>query len=141
MSAVDPADAIQAGLYALLTDEDTGILGLVTGVFDGPPEDTELDYVTIGEMIATPDGTHDGEGRQTVVTFHTWTRALSHAPGNEIGARIVALLTHRAADLDAAVDGHTVWRVDHEFSQTLVDPEPGIRHRVDRFRIWSSQEG
>jgi hypothetical protein len=139
MSATDPADAIQAGIFALL-DGDSA-LGALAGVYDGVPSDVEPDYVVIGEMTSSADGSHGGEGRQTSATFHTWTRAESHAPGNAIGARIVALLWHRHVELDALVDGHKVWRVDHEFAQTLVDPEPGIRHRVDRFRIWSSQEG
>ncbi len=139
MSATDPTDAIQAGIFDLL-DGDATLGALVSGVYDGVPEDVELDYVVIGEMSSIPGGTHDGEGRETGATVHTWTRAESFAPGNAIGARVVALLWHRHAALDAVVTGHKVWRVEHEFAQTMVDPEPGIRHRVDRFRIWSSQE-
>lgn len=138
MAATDPADAIQVGLYDLLSGDLT-LAGLVNGVFDGVPEGVELPYVVIGEMQSIGDGTHDGEGRQTTATLHSWTRAESFAPANAIGARIVELLWHRHADLDLVVDGHKVWRVDHEFAQTLVDPEPGIRRRVDRFRIWTSQ--
>lgn len=138
MSATDPADAIQAGIYSLLTGDAT-LGGLVTGVYDGPPEDASLDYVVLGEMTSLPDGTHDAEGRETTAVLHTWTRAESHKPGNTIGARLAALLTHRHADLDPLVAGHKVWRIEHEFAQTLVDPQPGIRHRVDRFRVWSSQ--
>jgi len=142
MSAVDPADALQEGMYDLLSGDVT--LGdLVTGVYDGVPEDITLGdgegYVVIGEMTAIPDGVHGKEGRQTGAVLHTWTRAESHRPGNVIGGRLVALLWHRHAALDPLVAGHTVWRVEHEFSQTLVDPEPGIRHRVDRFRIWTRE--
>lgn len=139
MSAIDPADAVQAGIFALL-DGDATLDGLITGVYDGVPEDVEPAYVVIGEMTATPDGTHSAEGRQTSATLHTWTRSASFEPTNAIAGRIVALLYHKAAALDAVVPGHKVWRVEHEFSQTLVDPEPGIRHRVDRFRVWTSQE-
>lgn len=139
MSTVDPADALQAGVYALLSSDAT-LGALVTGVYDGVPEDVELPYVVLGEMIATPDGTHSAHGRQTSLVLHTWTRAESHRPGNTIGARLVALLAGREEDLDPLVAGHRVWRVEHEFSQTLVDPTPGIRHRVDRFRVWSAQE-
>lgn len=139
--ASDPADALQAALYTLLATDVT-LGALVTGVYDGTPEDIELDdaegYVVIGEMLSLPDGTHDATGRETDAVLHTWTRAQSHRPGNVIGARLAALLTHQPGAL--SVDGHTVWRVAHEFAQTLVDPEPGIRHRIDRFRIWTSQE-
>jgi len=30
--------------------------------------------------------------------------------------------------------------VRHEFSQTLRDPDRTIRHRMDRFRIYTTQE-
>lgn len=143
MSASDPTNAVQAGIFSLL-DGDATLDALILGVYDGAPEDVTLDdgdgYVVVGEVSATPDGTHGGEGRQTTAVIDTWTRAEGHKPGNTIGARIVALLWHRHAELDAVVAGHKVWRVEHEYAQTLVDPEPGIRHRVDRFRIWTSQE-
>lgn len=142
MTAVDPADALQVGIYELLSS-DAALDALTLGVFDGVPEGTTLlpdtGYVVIGEMTATPDGVHGKEGRQTSATLHTWTRAESHRQGNQIGAQVAALLTHQHAALDPLVAGHTVWRVEHEFSQTLVDPEPGIRHRVDRFRIWTKE--
>lgn len=139
MSYADPADAIQVGLFQLLSGDVT-LAGLVTGVYDAVPEAAEPNYVVIGEMISTPDGAHGSHGRQTSATVHTWTRAQSHAPGNTIGARVAALLNRQAATLDALVAGHKVWMVEHEFAQTLVDPEPGIRHRIDRFRIWTRQE-
>ena len=137
-TASDPADALQVGLYGLLSGDAT--LTALANVYDGVPEGAELNYVVLGEMDAQPDGVHNGHGRETSAVLHTWTEAESHRPGNTIGARLVALLWHRHADLDALVTGHKVWRIEHEFSQTLVDPTPGIRHRVDRFRIWSTQE-
>jgi hypothetical protein len=139
MSATDPTDALQAGIYALLS-ADTELAALVTGIYDGEaPESVVLDYVVIGEMASSRDGTHGGEGRQTLAVLHTWTKAGGFKPANDIGARLVELLWHRHVELGALVTGHTVWRVEHEFAQTLVDPQPGIRHRVDHFRVWTSQ--
>jgi hypothetical protein len=140
VSAADPCDAVQLGLYTLLTG-DPGLSSLINGVFDSVREDVELDYLVIGEVTSTPDGVHGVEGRQVVAVMHTWTRAESHAPGNAIASRVVGLLWHRHAELDAVVAGHRVWRVDHEFSQSVTDPEPHVRHRVDRFRIFTSQGG
>lgn len=136
--ASDPAGAVQNGIYELLSGDVD--LAALASVYDGPPEDAEPAYVVIGAMISTPDGAHNSHGRQTVATLDTWTRAQGFKPGNDIGHRLGELLTHRHAALDALVEGHTVWRVEHEFSQTLTDPEPGIRHRVDRYRIWTTQE-
>lgn len=136
--ASDPADELQEGIYELLSADAT-LTGLA-GIYDGPPENVSLPYVTIGEMMSTEDSTHDSHGRQTSAVLHTWTRAESNRPGNQIGARLVALLQRKEANLDPLVEGHKVWKIDHEFAQTLVDPEPGIRHRVDRFRIRTTQE-
>ena len=138
MAASDPTDAVQAGLYALLSGDAT--LTALASVYDGVPETAEPAWVIIGETLTAPDGVHGTEGRQTAATLHTWTRGDGFSPANAIGARIVALLWHRHADLDAVVAGHKVWKVEHEFSQTLGDPKPHVRHRVDRFRIWTSQE-
>jgi uncharacterized protein DUF3168 len=138
VSAVDPADAIQVGLYELFTGDVT--LAALANVYDEVPEDAELPYVVIGEMTSTPDGAHGSHGRDTSIVLHTWTEAPSNRPGNQIGARLVALLARQAAALDAEVTGHKVWMIEHEFAQTLHDPQPGIRHRVDRFRVWTRQE-
>jgi energy-converting hydrogenase Eha subunit B len=138
MAASDPTDAIQAGLYTVLSG-DAALSLLVTGVYDGVPETVSPAYVIIGETLTAPDGVHGTEGRQTAATIHTWTRTPGFKSANAIGARVVALLWHQHAALDTVVTGHTVWRVEHEFSQTLTDPEPLVRHRVDRFRIWTFQ--
>ena len=135
----DPADALQVGLFELL-DGDATLGALVAGVFDDVPESAARPYVSIGEMTSTEDSVHGGPGRETAAVIHTWTDAQSFRPGNQIAARVVELLARQHVALDALVDGHEVWRVEHEFSQTLRDPDPTVRHRVDRFRIWTSQE-
>lgn len=138
MAALDPADALQVGVYTVLSGDAT--LASLATVHDGVPEGVAPPYVVIGEMMSTPDGVHSREGRQTVATVHSWTRSEGMATANAIGGRVVALLQHRHAALDLVVPGHKVWMVGHEYAQTLDDPEPGIRHRVDRFRIWTTQE-
>lgn len=137
--ATDPAWAVQVGLRSLLKSDDE-LSGLIVDVYDEPPETVDGDYVTVNDLMSTPDAAHGRHGRQVVATLHTWTQARSNGPGNQIAARLVALLTRQAADLDAHVDGHRVWMVTHEFHQSLRDPNPGVRHRVDRFRIRTAQE-
>lgn len=139
MTASDPADAVQVGLFTLL-DSDVTMSDLTTGIFDDVPEGQPHPYVVIGEALSTPANVHGRHGRQVVSTLHTWTRARSHRPGNQIGARLVALLAQGHAALDPLVDGHSVWMVNHEFHQVLRDPDREIRHRIDRVRIWTSQD-
>jgi hypothetical protein len=137
MTAIDPTDAIQYGLYGRLAGDPT--LTALAAVYEDVPEDAEPAWVIIGETLTAPDGVHGTEGRQTAATIHSWARQNGFKAVNDIGARIVALLWHQHGALDALVAGHTVWKIDHEFSQTLKDPEPRLRHRVDRFRIWTFQ--
>ncbi|HMA26082.1 MAG: DUF3168 domain-containing protein [Solirubrobacterales bacterium] len=138
MTTVDPADALQAGLYALLS-QDTELAALAD-VYDYVPEDAAMPYIVIGEMTSADDSAHGSPGRQTQATFHTWARARGFQAANEIGAAIVALLARQQADLDAQVADHTVWAIRHDFSQTLRDPDPEVRHRVDRFAIFTRQD-
>ena len=138
---IDPVQAVQIGQRALLLSDAilTGIIG-ARSVWDEPPEDEEMPYVHIGEATSIPYGTHGGQGRQVASTLHSWAKARSAASVNSIGERLVYLLDHQHAALDAVTSGVTVWMVRHEFSQTLRDPDRTIRHRMDRFRIYTTQE-
>jgi hypothetical protein len=142
VATVDPTDAVQVGIRAVLL-ADAALVALLAdaeSVWDEPPEEALFPYVHIGEVTSISDGTHSAQGRQVVPTIHTWAKARSARPVNEIGARVVAVLDLQEAALDAAVTGVTVWMVLHEFSQTLRDPDRTIRHRIDRFRIYTSQD-
>lgn len=140
-ATIDPVQAVQVGIRAVLLADDTltDIIG-ERSVWDEPPEDERMPYVHIGEATSIIDGTHGGQGRQVTETVHSWAKARSASAVNEIGERLVALLDMQEATLDAATPGVTVWMVRHEFSQTLRDPNREIRHRIDRFRIYTSQE-
>jgi hypothetical protein len=136
---IDPSTALQAGVYQLLTADAT-LMGLVNAVVDEPAEDEDLDYVVVGSRkLSVPDNVHGGNGRRNSVTVDTWTRARSSIPGDTIGARIVELLDHQHAALDALVVGHQVWKCRWQQSQSLDDPEREIRHRIDLFDIYTAQ--
>lgn len=139
---IDPCEAVQVGIRAVLLG-DAQLVAMLSddqSVWDEPPEDEGYPYVHIGEVTSIIDGTHSGQGRQVVETIHSWARSRTAALVNEIGARVVAALDLQHVALDAAVSGVTVWMVRHEFSQTMRDPDRTIRHRIDRFRIYTSQE-
>lgn len=139
MTEVDPSEALQVGLYALLT-ADAPLMALAA-VFDEPPENHPGDYVILGpRKSSVPDDVHGGSGRQTVITTDTWTRARSSIPGDRIGARLVALIAHQHAAIDALVVGHKVWKARWESSQSVDDPERALRRRTDQFRIHTAQE-
>jgi hypothetical protein len=131
---VTPLGPIQAAVYDLLTG-DAALMGLVTGVWDEVPEGTAYPYVVIGEALEQPEGAHDRFGRQTVITLHVWTDTRGFTATTQITARLVALLDHQPL----TIAGHHHVSTRYEFSQTLRDPKPHLRHIPIRFRIFTEQ--
>jgi hypothetical protein len=125
---------IQAALYGALTGDST-LMGLVTGIYDWVPEGTATPYVVIGETIATPRNAHDRFGRRSVTTIHVWSTHHGFSEINTILSRITAVLDHQPL----TVTGHDAVMVHHEFTQTLNDPDPEIRHGVIRFAITTEE--
>lgn len=138
---IDPCQAVQVAVRAVLLDRAALVALIGENVWDEPPEDHDWTrgYVHIGEATTIPDGTHGGQGRQVVETIHSWAKARSAEPVNAIGAEVVAALDLQA-DVISAACSVTVWMAHHEFSQTLRDPNREIRHRIDRFRFYTTQE-
>lgn len=129
-----PLGPIQEAVYGVLA-ADAALGGLVSGVFDEVPETAAYPYVVIGEALEQPDNRHGTFGRQTVITLHVWSKSRGFAEGNAIASRVVALLDHQP--LTVVGRHHVVTR--YEFSQTLRDPEPHVRHIPIRFRILTEQ--
>lgn len=141
MSATTPARRpvadIQTALYQRLTAEG---VGLGAAVYDYVPEGDAASwpYVTIGEAIETPANAHSFIGRDTTVYLHVWSKYRGFAEANGVARQMTALLDHRPAELDVG-DGQYVTSIRFEFSQTLRDTDPQIRHVAIRFRIRTAQ--
>lgn len=68
------AREVQAALVAALVAAD-GIVGVVSGVFDGPPARAAYPYLTIGEGL-TLDWSHKtGRGREHRLAVNVWDEA------------------------------------------------------------------
>ncbi len=130
-----PVPEIQTAIYRRLTGDAT-LTALVTGVLDDVVESQAHPYVVLGEAIETPDNAHNRFGRQVVATLHVWSRFRGFSQALAIAGRLVELLDHQPMTLT----GHVVVSVRHEFTQTLRDPDPEIRHVPVRFRITTEQE-
>ena len=131
---VTPLGPVQEAVYDVLTG-DTTLMGLIVGVFDEVPEGTRYPYVTIGEALEQPANSHDRFGRETVLTLHVWTDTRGFSKGTAITSRLVSLLDHQPL----TVAGHHHVTTRYEFSQTLRDPEPHVRHIPIRFRVVTEQ--
>lgn len=138
MKSIDPTWPLQVGIYQCLNSDSE--LSSLASVYDIPPEGASMPYVVISEALSIPANLHNTFRRETSWTIHTWSQKRSNRIGNQIAARVVALLDHQERELTPLVEAHTVVSSRWEFSQTLNDPHPDIRHRVDRFRIITAQE-
>lgn len=121
---------IQVAVYSRLTSDAT-LMALVTGVYDEPPESANMPFVHIGEMIETPRNMLAQHGRSTLMTLHVWTSGRSNKSGLAIAKRVTELLDR----WEMTVPGQHVVSVKYEFSQTLRDPKPEVRHIPIRFRV------
>lgn len=138
MTSLASALPIQLAVLDRLTG-DAEYMALVAGVHDYVPEDAAYPYTVVGDVIETPDNTHDHNGREAVIGLHHWSRYRGYRQVLEIGARATALLDHQPLAVGGLL--HVVTRF--EFEQTLTDPAPpgDIRHLVQRFRVVTEQAG
>lgn len=133
--ATTPLLPIQVALYSRLSTDET-LRSLVTGVLDEVPEQQAHPYVVIGESWESTRNSHDGFGREVVTSVHVWSRFRGFSQALTITDRIITLVDHQ----ELPIPGHTVISTRHEFTQTLRDPDPEIRHVVARFRITTEQD-
>lgn len=133
MTARSPELPVQTAVFQLLT-ADTELTNQA-GVHDYVPEDATYPYVEIGETTTTDDSAHDRFGRSQVFTVHVWSKHRGHSEVLTIGNRVIELLDHQPL----TISGFDHIFTHFEFSQTLDDPDPLIRHGVYRFRITTEQ--
>lgn len=134
-----PINPLQKALVAKLKADAplTALLGGKQAIYDQPPEDGTYPYVRVGDHLSIPDNDLTSFGRNITETLHIWTKARGNVTGQDIAARINAILDHQLAGL--IVPGHRVVSIRNEFDQALTDPDPQIRHHVLRFRVVTHQ--
>lgn len=130
--ARSPLLPIQTAMYdRMVADPD-----LTGKVFDHVPEAQQKPYVTLGEAIATPRNNHGQFGQETVETLHIWSEQHGMTEALELEDILIELFDHQPL----TVAGHRTVSVRFEFSQTLRDPDPNIRHVILRFRVTTEQQ-
>lgn len=124
---------IQAVVYARLNGDSTlfNFLG-VKGVFDRPPENQPVPYITIGQDVATDASTIGHLGQEVVVELHTWTQLQGRKLSKAIMNRIDELLHHQ----EMTLTDFYVTAVRRQTEESLEDPDHVTYHGVQRFRVW-----
>src|SRR5690348_5060113 len=131
--AAGPFNELLVGLYATLNGN------ISASVYDDVPEHVSKPWVTVGEMISTPDNWHGGFGWSIGSTIHVWTMARGFKTAIDIANEIIVLLDHQVLAIDLPNSWYIV-SVRFEQLSTLRDPDPEIRHVPVQFRIVIHQE-
>lgn len=121
---------LQTAIYQKLTGA-PALMALVSGVFDEVPEDAAYPYVSIGSILETPDDAHDGQGLNSFVTLHVWSKALGFAEAYDVFAALDSALDR----VPLAVAGFKDVSIVHVSHQSLKDPDPDLRHINAQYRV------
>ena len=123
--------AVRAKLLA-----DSGLMDVIHGVHDEVPENAPFPYVVVGDVTEVPDDAHDRQGLTTTIILHIWSRYRGFKQALEILGHVDRVLDREPL----TVSGFEDVSIAREFSQTLRDPDPEIRHIPVRFRVWLTEE-
>jgi hypothetical protein len=96
-SAVSLRAAIHGALVA-----DTPLAALLGGekIYDEPPRDAALPYVTLGEDVVADGSTATEQGDEHALTFHVWSRQGGHREAHLIAGAVLEALSEAALTLD-----------------------------------------
>jgi hypothetical protein len=92
-----PMDALQAGVYGILTEHDLDI-----PVYDSLPADASPPYIVIGAFTWRRDGNKTVDKGRATSQIHIWSAYAGKAEINQIMNDVTALLTSWRLDLSDA---------------------------------------
>lgn len=121
---------VQQSIYAALSADST-LMGLVTGIYDGPDQNQAMPYITIGEGTGVPEDLVIETGAQSTNTIQIWDKSQGMAKLKQIMDRITTVL-HRKA---LAISGTQAVECVLEFAETFRDSDGVTRRGGMRFRI------
>lgn len=94
---------LQKAIYQALT-ADAALMGLVTNVYDRPPQNSAFPYVTLGDATARDWSSKTTTGVEHTIALRVWGREGGRKEASLIMERIHTLL-HQA---NLSVTGHTL---------------------------------
>lgn len=121
--------AIQTGVYNALIG-DSGVMALVTGVYDSVPQTEVFPYITIGEDTHTGWTTNTTLGMDSQVVVNVWSRDRGRKETKLIQAQIYDAL-NRA---NLTYSGYDIINIELLDSTSFLDADGLTRHGVQTFR-------
>jgi len=122
---------LQEAIFSRLNGDST--LGdLITGVFDGVPDDTALPIVVIGPSTTSDDGSKTLDARDYIFNVDVFSDYRGMKEAKNILQRVYTLLH----EVDVSVSGANLIDLRCEFSSEVLENDGVTRHGVMRFRAF-----
>lgn len=112
------------------------LMALVSGVYDGVPEDAPHPYVSVGSITETVADAHNQRGLDISLVLHVWSKY----PGFKEAATVLAALDEALDRQPLTVAGFRDVSIAHDAHTEVRDPDPGIRHINVSYRVWLTKE-
>jgi len=122
---------LQKAIYTALTADGT-LMALINGVYDDVPEDTAIDYVTMGDDDFDPNDTKTGNGFEVTITISIWSEGGGRKSVKEIMGETYRVLHGKSL----AVAGFSHIHTYFELSKTFRDQDEKTYRGIQTFRIY-----
>lgn len=127
----DAAGALRAAIFTALTAD--AALGAVLGgarIFDAPPRNAALPYVTLGDMRLASLAADETPLIEHQLTLHAWSRHGGHREAHAIAGALLAALD----DAPLAPAGHRLVNLRFALADIRREADGRTYHAAVRFR-------
>ncbi len=121
--------ALQQAVYSALVAF-APLTAAITGVFDMPPQDQPLPYVSIGDDVVVDYSTKDVAASEHRISIHIWSRKA----GRQEAKQLMALVQNALA-APLTLTGFKLISLRFLQAINLVDPDGLTHHGVIEFRV------
>lgn len=125
------AAALRAAIHNALT-ADGALLALLGGpkIYDEPPQNAQLPYVTLGEARVADFSTGSEAGEEHRLTLHAWSRQGGHREANLIAGALLQALD----DAPLSLSGHRLVNLRFALADIRREADGRTYHALVRFR-------
>jgi len=122
---------LRAAIHDALVN-DSPLVALLGGekIYDEPPRDAALPYVTLGEDIIADGSTATEAGEEHALTLHVWSRQGGHKEAHLIAGALLEAL----ADAPLALDGHHLANLRFIVADVRREADGRTYHGIVRLR-------
>jgi hypothetical protein len=133
----DPSSALRAAVHAALT-ADPALVAALGGpkIYDEPPREAALPYVTLGEMRMADFSAGNERSLEHQLTLHAWSRQGGHREAHVIAGALLQALD----DAPLAVAGHHLVNLRFSTADVRRDSDGRTYRVLVRFRAVTEPE-